>query len=192
MQSANAIPEIALQNELLLWKFSLVEFGHGLYVPALAAQIEQESMWNRKAVSRAKARGPSQFIEKTARWVAEYIDSCTVFEDFHDFACAIPAQIWLMRFNFERSPDANECDQYGFALSKYNGGGVEPDRRLAANHGADPNLWFDNVEHFNGRRRSAANFRENRRYPRAILFSRQRKYAESGYGGGYLICSDRL
>jgi hypothetical protein len=76
----------------------------------------------------------------------------------------------------------------GFTLSKYNGGGVKADQRAAEAAGFDPRKWFNHTEKFNGRRRTAANFKENRDYPRKILGKLLPQYYGAGYGG-VLICS---
>jgi hypothetical protein len=46
----------------------------------------------------------------------------------------------------------------------------------------DPARWFDNVEKFNGRRRSEANFRENRGYPVRILKTLSPAYVKANWG----------
>ena len=48
--------------------------------------------------------------------------------------------------------------------------------------------WFDSVERHNAGR-SAANFRENRHYPRAILLRWEPLYAAAGWGPG--VCAER-
>ncbi|HFH4259005.1 TPA: lytic transglycosylase domain-containing protein, partial [Pseudomonas aeruginosa] len=72
--------------------------------------------------------------------------------------------------------------------SAYNGGQgwVNRDRRLASASGADQLAWFDSVERFNAGR-SAANFRENRNYPRLILLRYERIYLQWGDG----VCGQR-
>ena len=54
--------------------------------------------------------------------------------------------------------------------------------------GADKLAWFDSVERHNAGR-SAANFRENRHYPRAILLRWEPMYAAAGWGPG--VCAER-
>lgn len=75
-------------------------------------------------------------------------------------------------------------------LSAYNGGQgwVNRDRKLASAKGADKLAWFDSVERHNAGR-SAANFRENRHYPRAILLRWEPMYAAAGWGPG--VCAER-
>ena len=84
----------------------------------------------------------------------------------------------------------SECDRWAFVLAGYNGGNgwVNRDRRLASAKGADPLAWFDSVERHNAGR-SAANFRENRHYPRAILLRWEPMYAAAGWGPG--VCAER-
>ena len=70
-------------------------------------------------------------------------------------------------------------------LASYNGGlgWILRDKRLASAKGADPLAWFDSVERFNAGR-SVAAFRENRDYPRRILFRWSPLYERSGWGTG--------
>ena len=65
---------------------------------------------------------------------------------------------------------ADDCNRMAKSLSAFNGGlsWIARDERLAASKGLDPARWFGNVETVNSGR-SAANWRENRQYPRRIL-----------------------
>jgi hypothetical protein len=76
--------------------------------------------------------------------------------------------------------------RWGATLSAYNGGlgNARKDRQLAAARGGpscDPEVsrWFCCVEHHSNR--SAAAFRENREYPRRILFLLWPRYQASGW-----------
>ncbi|MDF5999916.1 hypothetical protein P4050_16555 [Pseudomonas aeruginosa] len=66
-----------------------------------------------------------------------------------------------------------------FVLSAYNGGQgwVTATVGWLPASGADQLAWFDPVERFNAGR-SAANFRENRNYPRLILLRHERIYLQ--------------
>jgi len=74
-------------------------------------------------------------------------------------------------------------------LAAYNGGQgwVNKDRRLALASGASGLAWFDEIEKFNSGR-SAANFKENRHYPHAILFKWESLYEKAGWGNG--VCKE--
>jgi hypothetical protein len=129
-------------------------------------------------------------MPKTAEWAINDPNGlpCRTYEDFMDVPCALSALVWLNRFNYVRSPSDDACEAMGFTLSRYNGGGTKADERAAEAAGFDPRKWFGHVEKFNGRRRTAANFKENRDYPRKILGKLLPQYHGAGYGGVQL-CS---
>lgn len=88
---------------------------------------------------------------------------------------------WL----FARVTARSACERMAFALCAYNGGlgWVQRDKRLARNKGIDPEQYWGGVETVNAGR-SAANFRENRDYPRRILLRLEPVYEAAGWGGG--------
>jgi hypothetical protein len=183
--SQTHLPEAAWKYRLLLLKWTISFFGDESYISVFAGQIHQESYWCRYTVSSAGAKGCSQFMDRTAQWAIDDPNGlpCAVLDDFLDPVCAIPALVWLNRFNYVRSPQKAACDTLAFMLSKYNGGGVYADQRAAEAAGSDPELWFNHVEKYNGRHRTAANFKENRGYPRKILLELQKIYFLARYGG---------
>ena len=63
-----AAPHVAARYKLLLLREAHGQWGLGAPVPALAAQVHQESGWRPDAVSRVGARGMAQFMPSTARW----------------------------------------------------------------------------------------------------------------------------
>lgn len=71
----------------------------------------------------------------------------------------------------------NDCQRMAFTLSAYNGGQgwVNRDKKLAASKGLDATSWFGHVEQVNAGR-SATNWRENRRYPKMILYQHAARY----------------
>jgi hypothetical protein len=184
------IPEKALESRLLLLKYTISRFGDDSLLSVFAAQVHQESAWCKYMVSHAGAKGCAQFMDRTAEWAISDPNGlpCKTLDDFLDVPCALSALVWLNRFNYVRSPQKAVCDTLGFTLSRYNGGGTKADERAAQAAGFDPELWFDHVEKFNGRKRTAANFKENRGYPRKILGDLQFRYYNAGYGG-VQICS---
>jgi hypothetical protein len=184
------LPDQALANRLLLLKWTISFFGDETMLNTFAAQIHQESLWCKYNVSRVGAYGCAQFMPKTAAWAISTPNGipCRVYEDFLDPTCALPALVWLNRFNYVRSPDKTLCDQTAFMLSKYNGGGVKADREAAEAAGHDPDLWFGHVELFNGRHRAEINFRENRQYPHKILRILAFTYKDGGYGD-IVVCN---
>jgi len=78
------------------------------------------------------------------------------------------------------------CNRWAFVLSAYNGGlgWVKRDKRLTEQDGKDPLLWWDNTELYSNRADWAR--KENRDYPRKIIYGLQPIYAQ--WGGGKLIC----
>ncbi len=79
----------------------------------------------------------------------------------------------------------DDCNRMAKTLSAYNGGlgWIRKDERLADKKGVDKDVWFDNVEAVNSGR-SAANFKENRGYPRRIMLKIEPSYVNAGYGKG--------
>ena len=63
----------------------------------------------------------------------------------------------------------SETDRYAMMLASYNGGfgWLLRDRKLAEANGYNPNKWLDNTELFS--KRSAQNFKINRRYVSGII-----------------------
>lgn len=187
------VPQKAWQHQRLLIRVSLAELGTDRYVASLAAQTYQESNWRNDLKSRVGAIGPSQFMPSTAKWFIKDMARglpCRSVGDFLDYGCAIPAQVRYMAMLRRGVKDtANECERWAMATAKYNGGGIKADRRLAQATGKDYGRWFNHTELFNGRKRASYNFKENRHYPRVILFKHQPKFLSAGYRGSF-ICSE--
>lgn len=173
-------------------RHTLAEFGTDRYVSALAAQTYQESTWRGDLTSRVGALGYSQFMPATAKWFIRDMARglpCRRVSDFLDTGCAIPAQVRYMAMLRRGVRDTvDDCERFAMALAKYNGGGIKADRRLAKANGKNYGRWFGNTELFNGRNRASYNFKENRHYPRTILFTHQPKFLTAGYRGTF-ICS---
>lgn len=154
--------------------------GLGAPVPLFAAQIGQESGW-RPDVCSPFACGLTQFTPATARWIAG-LDPRLAGADVFDPGWAIRALVaYDARLHGQVGAAATDCDRWAMALSAYNGGlgWVFRDRRFcAARGGCEGVRWFYNVETANAGR-SAAAWRENRGYPRRILFN-QAPYADWG------------
>ena len=66
-------------------------------------------------------------------------------------------------------------------LSAYNGGlgWLQRDQRLTAQRGSNPAYWWGSVERYSRRAKWA--IKENRGYPRAIIYTHQPHYL--GWGG---------
>lgn len=96
-------------------------FGIPAPVPALLAQITQESGFNPNAKSRVGAQGLLQFMPATAKWASQ-AGGFGVAAPL-DPQWAIRAGAWYDRFLYDRvAPWVTACDRWLFALSGYNGG----------------------------------------------------------------------
>ncbi len=160
-------------------------FSWGLEAPVavLAAQIEQESAWNPRAVSRVGAQGLAQFMPATAEWLPSVIPSIGEAAPLSP-AWALRALPAYDKWLWDRISAADAYERMAFTLSAYNGGQgwVARDKRLAAQRGLDPDRWHNHVATVNAGR-SAPNWRENRAYPWRIL-ARQDAYVRAGWGPG--------
>lgn len=204
--AGTAIPAAARNYRVLLTREARLVWGINAPVATFAAQIHAESAWNIRAVSPAGAQGLAQFMPSTAAWISE------LFPDLRtgkpgmgtgregDGTPSLPlgraeqpfSPHWAVRamlryddWLFARVTALSACERMAFALCAYNGGlgWVKRDKRLARNKGIDPEQYWGGVETVNAGR-SAANFRENRDYPRRILLRLEPVYEAAGWGGG--------
>ena len=186
---ANAIPSAAKQHQALLIRSARAVWGLDAPVATFAAQVHQESRWRADAKSPVGAQGMAQFMPATANWIAQlYPVHLASAKPYHP-AWALRALVQYDRWLFERLQAKSQCDHWAMVLSAYNGGlgWVQRDRKLASASGADPLGWFNAIERFNAGR-SAANFKENRDYPRKILLRWEPLYIASGWGQG--VCHE--
>nr|WP_293266787.1 transglycosylase SLT domain-containing protein [Neptunomonas sp.] len=154
----------------------------------MAAQIHQESAWNKSAVSAVGAKGLAQFMPGTARWIPA-IDSRLNNPQPTNPTWALRA---LARYDFwlySKLKADTYCDRWAMTLSAYNGGlgWVLRDKKAANAAGDSRWLWWDNVEKYNAGR-GKSQFRENRGYPRRILRLLTPRYQQAGWGQG--VCHD--
>jgi hypothetical protein len=188
--AASDIPAGAEHHRRVLVRAAHAEWGLGAPVATLAGQVHQESRWRSQARSPAGAEGIAQFMPATADWMAELYPNSLGPAQPYNPGWALRAMVTYDRWLYDRNQAASDCDRWAFVLSAYNGGQgwVNRDRKLASAKGADKLAWFDSVERHNAGR-SAANFRENRHYPRAILLRWEPMYAAAGWGPG--VCAER-
>jgi hypothetical protein len=149
------------------------------YPATFAAQIEQESACKPDAVSRVGAQGLAQFMPATAEWFSqEYMG---VPPEPLNPGWAIRGLVQYDKYLWDRVKAVDTCNRMAKSLSSYNGGlkWITRDEKLAA----DPMVWFGSVDRVNSGR-SAANWKENRDYPKRILQKLEPRYVESGYGQG--------
>ena len=174
-------------------------FGLSAPVATLAAQIHQESGCRATAISPVGAQGLAQFMPSTAKDMARLYPTQLGPADPTNPQWAIKAQARYMRDLTRAAPGRTECDTWAFGLAAYNGGlgWVRRDQAACraqvqpmADHCApcDADSWFGNVELTPDPRRSPANIRENRGYPKRILLDLSPRYVTAGYGRG-VICT---
>jgi soluble lytic murein transglycosylase-like protein len=158
----------------------------GLEAPValFAAQVHQESGWREDARSPVGALGLAQFMPGTAAWIAQLypadLGDAAPLDARWALRALVTYDLWLWKRLTEFRDDG--LHRWGATLSAYNGGlgNVRKDRQLACTelnertdgrmYSCDPAVsrWFCCVEHRSNR--SAAALRENRDYPRRILF----------------------
>lgn len=187
---ADSIPHDAEQYRRTLVRAAHAEWGLDAPIATLAAQVHQESAWRANARSQVGAQGLAQFMPTTSAWMAQlYPNTLGANQPFNP-GWALRALVTYDRWLSQRIQARGSCEKWAFVLSAYNGGlgWVQKDTRQASAKGADKLAWFDSVERHNAGR-SAANFRENRNYPRAILLRWEPLYAAAGWGAG--VCAPR-
>lgn len=171
----------------LQWRNELIRTARevwGLNAPIadFAGQIHHESGWDPNARSSVGAQGMAQFMPATAKWMSQ------LYPELHENRPFNPG--WALRalvqydLQLWKSLTAKDrCQQMAFTLSAYNGGlgWVNRDKKLAKEKGLDSSIWFGHVEQVNAGR-STANWRENRHYPRMILYQHASRYLQWGQG----------
>ncbi|MGN0920240.1 MAG: transglycosylase SLT domain-containing protein [Cellvibrio sp.] len=186
--SANQIPAAATKHRATLVRVSHSVWGLDAPIATFAAQVHQESRWNVYAKSPVGAEGLTQFMPSTSEWIAaaypKHLGNAQPYNPAWSLRAMVQYNLHLHKRNQARSP----CDHWAMVLAAYNGGQgwVNRDKKLASASGADPLAWFNSVEKFNAGR-SSANFKENRHYPRVILFKWESLYTKAGWGNG--VCS---
>lgn len=96
-------------------------FGIPAPVPAIAAQINQESRWNPQARSQVGAQGLMQIMPGTAAWATQQAGFGAA--DPLNPIWAIRAGVWYDRWLYDRIKTFDtECDRWSYVLSSYNGG----------------------------------------------------------------------
>lgn len=182
---ADSIPNAAQQHRAVLVRSAHAVWGLDAPVATFAAQVHQESRWRNDARSPVGAEGLAQFMPTTTEWIAAAYPKQLANPQPYNPGWAMRALVQYDLYLHKRNQASTQCDHWAMILSAYNGGQgwINRDRRLALAKGADPLAWFDSIERFNAGR-SIANFKENRHYPRAILFKWEPLYVGSGWGNG--------
>jgi hypothetical protein len=184
---AAEIPRAADQHKAALIRTARAVWGMDAPIAVFAAQIHTESRWNAQAKSHVGAQGLAQFMPATAAWLPTYAPETGAPMPYNPgwaIRALVTYDLYLWRQIGARGA-VTDRERMAMALSAYNGGlgWINRDKRLAGGKGLDPLRWFEHVETVNAGR-SAANWRENRNYPRLILLDRQRLYSEAGWGAG--------
>lgn len=182
---ADVIPAAAKQHRATLVRSAQMVWGLDAPIATFAAQVHQESRWRVDARSPVGAEGLAQFMPTTTEWIASAYPKYLTGPQPYNPGWAMRALVVYDKSLVKQNQASNPCEQWAMALSAYNGGQgwVNKDRRLALASGASGLAWFDDIEKFNSGR-SAANFKENRHYPHAILFKWEPLYVEAGWGNG--------
>ena len=176
------IPNTAYQYQRDLTRAAHYSYGVAAPTATLAGLIHQESRWRADAVSPVGAQGIAQFMPATAQWMPEIypvLGEAAPYDPRWSIRAAVLYTQWL----HQRIKAADNCQAWAMTLSAYNGGlgWVNRDKKLALASGANPLVWFNSVEQYNAGR-SAANYRENRHYPRIILNRWSLLYSNAGWG----------
>ncbi len=180
-QGHDHIPPSAEQYRRQLIREVRYYFGLNEPVSPFAAQIHQESAW-RSGICSPYACGLGQQTEATAQDLARMypkdLEGRAAPLDPH---WSIRAMVLYMRQFHRAYPVPDYWEERAFSLARYNGGSghVQRERTMAKAAGADPNRWFLHVERFC--KRAAWACRENRDYPRKILFRWEPLYRAAGW-----------
>lgn len=166
---------------------TLVRASHALWgldapIAVFAGQIHAESRWRADAKSPVGAEGLAQFMPATSAWLPEVAPQTgkpLPYNPGWALRALVAYNLWIHK----QIKADNEYERMAMTLSAYNGGlgWVYRDKRLATRTGLSSLRWFGHVETMNAGR-SAANYRENRHYPRNILQNYQHIYAKAGWG----------
>lgn len=186
------IPRRARRYYRLLYGESRLVWGLDAPVSLFAGQIHQESGWRPDAQS-PYAGGLAQFTPATADWMQDLFPSSLSGADPYNPSWAVRALVryddWLYSRLKSQADGIPDCDRWAMALSGYNGGAgwVSRDRKLTVRAGGNPDRWWGHVANYTARADWAR--KENRAYPRKILYRWEPLYRSAGWGGDD-ICSD--
>jgi len=176
------VPAAAGLYRTELTRAAHLQWGLDAPLPALAAQVHQESSWRPEAVSRVGARGMAQFMPRTATWWCELNGLSAEDCQPENPTWALRALVGYDRWLYERTPQHYSArDRLWVALRAYNGGLAhwEAERRQARADGAADTVAA--VDAACGRaRRAPVHCVENLHYPQRILNELQPRYAAWG------------
>ena len=178
------VPQAAHQYRSELVRNARAIWGMDAPVATFAAQVHQESAWKPGAVSYVGAQGLAQFMPTTSVWIAGLYPALASNQPYNP-SWALRALVQYDAWIHARVSASTPCDRMAKVLSSYNGGlgWVQRDEALARRKGLSSAAWWGHVETVNAGR-SAANWRENRDYPRRILQRLEPAYVAAGWGAG--------
>jgi len=184
---AAEVPAAAKFYRADLTRSARVVMGLDAPVSLFAAQIHQESGWRASARSGVGAQGLAQFMPATANWISDLFPELARNDPYNpgwSLRALVRYDDWL----YARIRAADACQRWAMTLSAYNGGlgWISRDQARASRQGLDQLVWFGSVETVNAGR-SASNWRENRDYPRRIIYDRQPLYVAAGWGAGVCL-----
>jgi soluble lytic murein transglycosylase-like protein len=184
------VPYAAKPYQRTLIRTAHAQWGLDAPIATFAAQIHQESAWQPTATSWVGAQGLAQFMPATAAWIINVFPELKNVDPYNP-SWSMRAMVRYDQWLHARLKADTLCDKWAMVLSAYNGGlgWVLRDKTLAAANGDSRWLWWDNIERHNAGR-SAANFSENRDYPRRILAQHEPQYIAAGWGRG--VCAARF
>lgn len=177
---AQTPPPAAARYRLTLLRAAHSHWGLQAPVPALAAQVHQESGWDPHAISRAGARGMAQFMPATAIWWCEKTGTAAADCLPHNPTWALRAMVGYDKWLFDRTPSRlGAFDRLWLALRGYNGGEGHWQAEARTTGLAVPTR--QQIDAACGQaRRAALHCRENLGYPQRILHVLQPRYATWG------------
>jgi soluble lytic murein transglycosylase-like protein len=175
---AQGIPREANAHRLTLKREAQRVWGLQAPVATFAAQVHAESLWRVDARSPAGALGLAQFMPSTADWIGGLYGDLREREPMNP-TWALRGLVTYDKWLFDRVKADTPCEQMAFALASYNGGlgwvykrqrlSPQPGVCMGATCAINPGI-------------TAANQRENQRYPEVILLKFQPLYASWGPG----------
>jgi soluble lytic murein transglycosylase-like protein len=174
------VPANAQHYRSELLRAAHTQWGLDAPVPALAAQVHQESGWKPRAVSRVGAAGMAQFMPATAQWWCQLNKLAQADCQPTNPTWALRALVGYDRYLYARTPERfNTHDRLWVALRGYNGGLGH--WALEAKASGLPAPSREQVDAACGKaRRSPVHCPENLGYPQRILKKLQPMYASWG------------
>lgn len=175
---ADEVPYQAKVHRNDLTRIARASFGLDAPVPALAAQLQQESGWNSNAVSPVGAKGMAQFMPATAQWWCS-LNQLPAVE------CQPTNPIWALRalvgydyWLYQRVSGRSDFDRLWATFRAYNGGLGHWQKEAELVRPSMDRLAIDGAC---GRAsRAKVHCTENLGYPDRILNRLQRRFSSWG------------